>query len=70
MGGDGVAGTFTLRTRIGSLRGSVQGSVGYSSDEDYTLVLTVERGTFLLSRVTGTLNFDRSSPTIRSTVRR
>jgi hypothetical protein len=66
IGGVDVQGSFTLATRIGTLRGTARGVISFSVPNEYRVVLTVQRGTFLLSHVTGTLNFDatesRDSP--------
>lgn len=60
IGGMSIDGSFTLLTLAGTLRGHVQGTVGFSQSDNYNLVLTVERGSFLLSKVRGTLTFGAS----------
>ncbi len=58
LGGIGIQGTFTLATRLGTLRGTASGVIAFDVPNEYRFVLTVARGTFLLSHVTGTLDFD------------
>lgn len=55
LGGEAVDGTFTISTLAGSLRGHAQGSVGFGLTDDLHLVLDVEHGSFLLSRIGGSL---------------
>ena len=65
LGGVDVQGSFVLATRLGRLRGTARGVISFSVPNAYRVVLTVQRGTFLLSHVTGTLNFDATSrPTL------
>jgi hypothetical protein len=57
MGGIGVLGTFTLTTLAGTLEGEASGANGFWNPDYYNVALTVERGSFLLKNVTGTLQF-------------
>lgn len=72
LGGTAIEGSFTLATRIGTLRGTATGVIAFDVPNTYRFVLTVQRGTFLLSHMTGTLNFDATesvdSPGITGTV--
>jgi hypothetical protein len=57
LGGISVQGTFTLTTFAGTLRGAANGANGFGAHDYYNITLTVERGSFLLKHVTGTLDF-------------
>ncbi len=57
LGGIAVEGTFTLKTFAGTLRGTALGANGFGAHDYYNIELTVERGSFLLTHVTGTLQF-------------
>ncbi len=60
IGGESVRGSFVLVTLAGILRGRAEGTVGFSQSDNFNLVLTVEHGSFLLSRVRGELTFTAS----------
>lgn len=62
IGGEELGGTFSLATLAGTLHGHVDGTVGFGATDHVTTTLTVERGSFLLSRIRGTLAFETSLP--------
>jgi hypothetical protein len=58
IGGQALTGSFSLSTFAGTLRGTAEGTVGYGATDHYSLTLTVNRGSWLLANVRGTLNLD------------
>lgn len=57
LGGQRIIGRFDLVGRHGTLRGPVNGTVGFSQSDQFRLVLRVERGTGHLEHLRGTLAF-------------
>jgi hypothetical protein len=55
LGGEGLGGTFSIETFAGTLRGSVDGTLGFEETDDYHVTLTVEHAGFLLTGVRGTI---------------
>jgi hypothetical protein len=62
MGGRGLGGTFSLTTFVGTLRGTVSGTLAFGAALRIRATLTVERGSFLLARLRGTLDFQTALP--------
>jgi hypothetical protein len=58
IGGQELVGSFSLATFAGTLRGTAAGTVGYGATDHYSLTLTVNRATWFLANVRGTLNLD------------
>jgi hypothetical protein len=54
--GEALVGRFSLVTFAGTLSGPASGSLAFGSTNGYSVTLTVEQGSFLLSTVTGTLS--------------
>jgi hypothetical protein len=63
LGGRSLGGTFSLTTFAGTLRGRVDhGIIGFGAMDHITAALVVERGSFLLSRVRGSMEFETRLP--------
>ncbi len=62
IGGESLGGSFSLTTFAGTLRGHVDGTVGFGETDHITTTLTVDHGSFLVSRLRGTLGFETSLP--------
>jgi hypothetical protein len=57
-GGQRLHGSFSLVTFAGTLRGTADGTIGYGATDHYTLTLTVERASFFLAHVRGTMTLE------------
>jgi hypothetical protein len=63
LGGRRLTGTFSLITFVGTLRGHVdRGLIGFGAMDHITASLVVDRGTFLLTRIRGSLEFETRLP--------
>jgi hypothetical protein len=58
IGGEELVGSFSVSTLAGTLRGTAAGAVGFGATDHYSLTLTVNRATWFLANVRGTLKLD------------